>query len=129
MTKTKIIRLVPAKLGILEYESYNLHNAFIQMMLKHGFDDGDCVPDGAESARQSITRAINSNAEALSSQFRADAPDIGGIHNGCMILFHKVRVRDHHVEWPETDARFAQAVASAIKTPLAELNASMMELQ
>lgn len=60
------------------------------MLEKYGFADGEAMPDGAEVYRAVYVRAVNALAEQLRSEVRAVAYDRPGIHNWCLILFHRL---------------------------------------
>lgn len=61
-----------------------------EMQSKWGFSDGDAVPAGASIYRQVYIQAVNRLAEQLNSEVRAVAYDRMGVHNYCLILFHRV---------------------------------------
>lgn len=60
------------------------------MQSKWGFSDGDAIPTGIEAYRTVYIRAVNRLAEQLDSQVRAVAFNRAGLHNFCLILFHRV---------------------------------------
>lgn len=61
-----------------------------EMQSKWGFSDGDAVPAGASVYRKIYIQAVNRLAEQLNSDVRAVAYDWMGLHNYCLILFHRL---------------------------------------
>lgn len=61
-----------------------------EMQSKWGFNDGEAIPEGVEYYRTVYIRAINRLAEQLGSQVRAVAFNRSGVHNFCLVLFHKL---------------------------------------
>ena len=60
------------------------------MQSKWGFSDGEAIPAGIEDYRTVYIRAVNRLAEQLDSQVRAVAFNRAGLHNFCLVLFHRV---------------------------------------
>ena len=93
------------------------------MLDKYGFADGEAVPDGAEVYRAVYIRAVNVLAEQLGSGVRAVAYDRPGVHNGCLILFHRfsdleaqgICVYALHVETDAAEVEPDEAMDEAIR--------------
>lgn len=93
------------------------------MLDKYGFADGEAVPDGAEVYRAVYIRAVNVLAEQLGSGVRAVAYDRPGVHNWCLVLFHRfsdleaqgICVYALHVETDAAEVEPDEAMDEAIR--------------
>ena len=60
-----------------------------EMVSKYGFGDGSSIPPDASARREVYVKIINNLAKEYKSEYRIQAYDRDGMHNGCMVIFTK----------------------------------------
>lgn len=93
------------------------------MLTKYGFNDGSAIPNGVEAYRTVYIRAVNRLAEQLDSQVRVVAFNRAGVHNFCLVLFHRLEdLQDvpaeqytDHVDIPAAEVEPDEAMQEAVR--------------